>query len=76
MNSTNSNDPPTGALGALGALKDVQRRLAALEQRQQQAAQVISTLADSLGYPISSIHLTRIHLREIAAILRGDSVAL
>jgi len=48
----------------------IERRLSAAERAILDAANRLDQMADDLGYPINSIHHTREHLREVAAILR------
>lgn len=57
-------------LVACSLLLDIVRRQ---EQRQQQVAQSLNELANGIAYPISSVYQIRDSLRQIAAILRGET---
>jgi len=50
-------------------MTSIERRLSAAERAILEVATRLDQMADGLGYPVNSIHVTREHLREIAAIL-------
>jgi len=52
------------------AMTSIEQRVSACERAIQDAANRLEQMADDLGPPVNSIHLTRAHLREIATILR------
>jgi len=53
------------------SIADINRRLSILERANLDAAARLDQMANDLGYPLSSVHGTKKHLREVATILRA-----